>query len=1139
MAQRRGPDLGKKQSKNSPVSAPSTALDLKAITRRLRGNPKRLRTTFSEVRGNVSPNFYPALVTEFRDNPFYRLKIFGEAFPLNPSQLKRLQPLQPIGTVPELRWAEGLILHYQLSLKEMLDFRVRILALVQADAYEEASVELERLNAAHGISLWGYSLRFVLQSRLLGPDANNNTYSDLRNTPGINGLVYFILFYLGFRTSPGSTVQHIRDQVPSPEQVGESLSLYISQKLTPFTYEASRSQSGLVEASIRHETNSSAFDLACALSRGLCISLEQKELPTSVVGASVARLGKQFTPQTYAIAATLSPSVIEYDARTEQVFDALDEITNSDFELENGGIARLLAALGWHGKLEGGLTADIATHLTVLSSISGERQAAADNIEHLCTTLSVFDEACCIFGLARRLWLAPGCLSLFGSLEGVLTSGFTLPDAAEFIEDDELAAEYLNTLERVYGTRPSISVFQALRLGRPSTLPPGLTAFVETLRAKKQGESDQALERIRAATSPSSPALNVNALRARLEYDTDALNSAVVTIAKACTGNRHNWASMPVVEVVEAVIKSEAAPADMLSWSLVLDIATEHFDAKYARQRSYAVEDAWEGRGVASPSAIAALLTVDEKALGTAYLRSLCTADILSDSDQFQTVRELEEERIRVCQALTELDPGSAETYLSEIKSITRWLVIYDGLRTVEQSKVYVDIEGLRDHLLATAGPEYDRMLALRRERSAIGDIDHLLKKDVIKYRDDEIVGNLLLRYAFEDPLKILRYLLLTVFNEYAANSRFGLDVYLSTRIRHGTLKGHLRSPLEDHRLMCQRSGGHYQDQPHWVQRISEVSAASELGLLKAIKDFSQNIDEDIAQLNSRHLRLRSEENPEGWFDMSPLEVDLTRADEFLGQQQPAFAEFLNLAFNGLNSILERQLEQVQDQLRFALRQRWTRRLRDLREATQVVTSGQLRSEFDAAIAAAQVAVDLAIDRVASWFALSAAQENPDYSVGLAIDIASRSIDNCFGSSVLTVQSNEDEGPLLRGRTLASLVDMFFILFENIVKHAKEEASAAVADVAVSRKDRFYTIIVGNSLDADFDRARLSERLLSIRESLSLNNEDRLVTEGGTGYHKLRKILEHDLQVEHDFDFGVEDSRYEVTIILDAEAVLA
>lgn len=1098
-----------------------------------------MRFAFSEIRRDTPPAYYDDLAARFRSNAFYRLKIFGEPFPTSPAQIKRLQPLQAIATREEILWAESSLKFYAKFLNRFSNLRNEISKLIGEDLYGDAANTLNDIEREFGLSLWAYSVGFVLRDQTQGPEANTAIYTTLRTTPGINGFTYYIIFYLGFRTSPGSTVQHLREEIPDSNTVYDALSIYITNKLTPFHFDRENKQVGVAAAILRHDTNSSIIDLYCSFHRALSIAVSHGEVSHQFAGESAARLNAVIPDRRSRVIAQFGGSApIEYDIRTDALLSALDLIYGAEVGDEQEHISTLLSALGWTGESADSISAQIRQSVQTLTSQQGARHDAAEALEKICTAISDLDEARCVFSIGRRLWIGGSTLSLFGSLESALCTGATLPDLAEFM-DCETGRSYLQQLEAIYGSRPSVRTFQRLigsAIQSPTT---ASEQFVDALRLAKAGQFEQALHHLAPIPNGrTSPLWQALPLRAILYLALNRLEDAVQLIAFACVTDGDAWASLPVKETVERVLEAGGPSESFLEWSVVLDVATNRLDQKYARFRSYAVEDAWEARGLTSPSAIVLSLDPREQILATYYLHKLCNSEVLSDSDRFQSVRDLEEERIRVCQALVEIDPNNAELYLTEIRSITRWLVIYDGLRSVEQSKIHVDVPGLRSYLTPLIGPEYDRMIALRREKNALGNVDELIKQDIITYRDDELTGNLLFRYAFDDPSKILQHLLAIISREYASNSRFGLDVYLSTRIRHGTLKGHLRSPLEDNHVINQRSGSEYRDNAHWIGRIEEISEWPEENFLQSISTFSALIDDDIAELNKTYLRLHTIDNPSGWFNVSLRERDAKILDHFMSSSQLSFNDFLDGVLEVLNARLQHSLVHVQAELQTNIRGRWGTYFRDLREAAQAIGSPQLRNEADAAIAAAQVASDVAIRRVSGWFTLSTAKESPDYTIGLAIDIATKSVQNCFGNNVIALGTIAGDDPFLKGGTLASLVDVFFILFENIAKHARG-ATTAIADISVVQSDKYYTITVRNDLPGEVDRAALATRIASITESLGSENADRLVTEGGTGYHKLRKIIGYDLGLEHDFEFGIRGEQYEVIIVLDVSAVMA
>jgi hypothetical protein len=1127
------PSRGKRARKPIKING----FDLATVKNLLRGNPSRLRTVFGTVRGSLRPEDYRPILNAFRDQPYYKIQVFGEAFPKNLAQLKRLSPLPALSVELEFSWACATIETFASKLGEFIIIEKAIFKCVAEDDYVGAAEHLDGAEAEFGLSFWLYAVKFFLQAKITGAESNNALYTEIRSAPGINGLTYFIIFYLGFRLSSGSTVEHIREQVPLSPDGQEPIWTYTFDKLTPLSYSTSKTPPfSHALALLRHDGTSSVVDLLGAFRRASGI-LASSGMSLALVGPAAARAGSAIDAEATNIAAVIEdPARIVKTSETERVLTCLDSIYANGDEIEPSSLSDLIGALGWAGQSPDGVSAELRNLISELSSFSPDRTSAAERLEQLCTTLSGFERSFAVFGIAKRLWRGSMTLSIFGSLEAIGASGFVLPDIAEFV-DGKTATAILSRLEELYGQRPSIDAFKQLTAKKGRLNDTNFSRFIEVVKMNAQGEPSLALKHADAISVPSSPVRNVDGMAARLLLAASRVDDAVILIARIYLRDQSAWSFLPIEEAAEAGIKGGTL-SDLLSWSIVLDAACRHVDQRFARHRAYAVEDAWEARGLEMPSQLPGTLNADENLIAIYYLRHLCTSDILGESDRFLSVRALEEERIRVCQALSDMDATNAEDYLSEIKSITRWLVIYDGFRSIEKSKIYVDIGSLKQELISSLAPEYDRMLALRRERNALGDVNELIGRDMAKYRDDEIITNVLLRYAFDDPQKILSVILTHIQAEYASNSRFGLDVYLSTRIRHGTLKGYLRSPLEDANLACQRSGTEYKDQEYWVERIATVSGSPEAHLLKAIREFSAFIDDEISQINSSYLRLQSKENPNGWFVIPVLESDISAITSYLENNSPDVAEFISGVLDVLNHRLGITLVHVQNQLYRLVRAGWLEQFARLRSAATNTASDVLRSEFEAAVASAQVASDLAISRVAQWFTLSTAKENPDYTIEFALEIAARSIDNCFGSQVLSILMSEAEGPMLQGRTLASLVDVFFILFENIVRHSRSGDSVR-ANVSVARSDRFYTIAVRNELLPDADKNALAKRVLAIKESLVTDSGERVSKEGGSGYHKIRKILGHDLAIDHDFDFGIVGESYDVTLYLDAQAVMA
>jgi hypothetical protein len=120
---------------------------------------------------------------------------------------------------------------------------------------------------------------------------------------------------------------------------------------------------------------------------------------------------------------------------------------------------------------------------------------------------------------------------------------------------------------------------------------------------------------------------------------------------------------------------------------------------------------------------------------------------------------------------------------------------------------------------------------------------------------------------------------------------------------------------------------------------------------------------------------------------------------------------------------------------------------------------------------------------------------------------------------------------LYNGILLAPFVDLFMIMFENIVKHAGT-TQAPRTDVTVARLDKDLQITVENDISPTVRTPQAIERLAGIRQAIAGGLYMRSVgKEGGTGLFKMKKIIVHDLagsaMLAFDFD---ESDRFVVTI---------
>ena len=78
------------------------------------------------------------------------------------------------------------------------------------------------------------------------------------------------------------------------------------------------------------------------------------------------------------------------------------------------------------------------------------------------------------------------------------------------------------------------------------------------------------------------------------------------------------------------------------------------------------------------------------------FLRYVCVSHVIDCSRALRTTRDVQNERIAVCQLLATLDPSNTTAFQEEIREVTTTQAVQAGILHMESSKVYVDVDGVR-----------------------------------------------------------------------------------------------------------------------------------------------------------------------------------------------------------------------------------------------------------------------------------------------------------------------------------------------------------------------------------------------------------------------------------------------------------
>ena len=200
--------------------------------------------------------------------------------------------------------------------------------------------------------------------------------------------------------------------------------------------------------------------------------------------------------------------------------------------------------------------------------------------------------------------------------------------------------------------------------------------------------------------------------------------------------------------------------------------------------------------GVSRPSELTKTIASDDwNEYYTYFLAEVCVPNVMDRSLAFESYDDVLKERCYICSDLIDLDPQHAEKYEKEINSITGSMMTQRTKREVEKGKIYVDIDGVKTVLKKDLIDSYERYQDYQ-QHSMEDLVVRIIEALKIAEKDGE---PFILSY---DNTAQLSELIKKARNVFVADNKYGLDGYLSVRIRHGTLESQLRSCFEKHKLI-------------------------------------------------------------------------------------------------------------------------------------------------------------------------------------------------------------------------------------------------------------------------------------------------------------------------------------------------
>lgn len=510
--------------------------------------------------------------------------------------------------------------------------------------------------------------------------------------------------------------------------------------------------------------------------------------------------------------------------------------------------------------------------------------------------------------------------------------------------------------------------------------------------------------------------------------------------------------------------------------------------------------------GIEKPSElIDSNITLNEDKL-LFYLKHTCSPKILRHSTHILNSKERLEERLAIAYHIKKLSPSNDID--AEIKSIENILVIEQGLIDLDESKIYVNEQGIIDSELQDYTAIFERFKVI----SGIADKNKLLFLDggkLTTYSTEEDTELEKTEYS-NNPVFDIYIELFDAVKDKFLNSEFGIVAYLSTRIRHGVLVGELRPIFETHNLITLKEGksSNYRRNYYWDMIYSDFSEAKKEQIQILLNDFSSKIDGLIFDLIKKHLQVyKSEINEEGWFNYE-FDSNALWYHSIASIVCTSFPEFIQQVFDVLWQKTDQNLESIRHKILNDILNQFNNHFNELELSLSKQISLNDSDQIIKSIKDCSTEVQTVMQKISRWFKRSELKVL-DFQLTELINIISEYTNKSNPYKNLNLTKSLDFDCIIKGDYKTHFADLLRIFLENIIIHSDEDIDLIPCKIttASSEDDNSLLIVIENEI-TNLDKLEL---LKNTWQGNKLDTK-KLLNEGKSGYHKAYKILTYDLK---------------------------
>ncbi|PHB39295.1 hypothetical protein COE82_18455 [Bacillus wiedmannii] len=535
--------------------------------------------------------------------------------------------------------------------------------------------------------------------------------------------------------------------------------------------------------------------------------------------------------------------------------------------------------------------------------------------------------------------------------------------------------------------------------------------------------------------------------------------------------------------------------------------------------------------------------------------------------------KERSNERILILEHLINQRYGDVILHQKEIKEINKNLSIQKRIKSVDEKKIFVDIEGILKEFEGIYKERFKKYVMLEGLDTDLKyyDLKEELQALSIQFNDE-------VNLEFQsNPERKFRYLMFKdVIDDFRTealtNSKYGLGKFLSSRIRHGALENTLTKSFKNHKLLSLKQNNERGNLVIHKDRENEINHhtnSKNSVVMKEIKNklnlFSQKIVDKIEEIKD-WIRIRDKHYQQGMFNYQLMDAEamvyLYGSLNNITDYNSFYAEITNYFWE----VTELNLKDIRLRFTKEIYEYFTECLEELSKDLDALRLTNVDTEIDIIsgillkdINLCKVGIKTDLNEISNWFVVRRVNDFHDFYFQELIDTSLEIIRKSNKDfDKIKITGNVKAGIQIKGEYFNYLVDVFNMLYSNALEHSgfnnleelminteiakvtKEQIELLLEndpselgivedrdkfkEVFLEESENFLAIHVKNSLSEEKNSEEIRR---IIAERIDAAMDIKLISEeGGTGISKLYYICKHNLKVTNYHEYLIDDNNW-------------